>query len=285
MNTLAAPAATRFLEITRPDGSVGRIAYDDQGTGPVVLLAPGMGTVRATFRRLAPLLLEAGYRVVTTDYRGQGESDTGWDAYSSAATAEDLAALIRHLDVGPVMLYCNSYTGASSVHLAADHPELLRGAVLAGPFVRSLPAPNVMAKIINGLITKPLFTRTLWMTWFPHMFPNRPADYDDLRATVDANFREPGRAAAFARMCASGHHAAEAKLPQAKAAGVPTLIAMGTADEDFPDAHAEGRFAADALGARLELLDGLGHHPHEEDPKAIAALILDFDPAGPRSAS
>ena len=132
VNLLATPPATRFLEIARPDGSVGRISYDDQGSGPVVLLAPGMGTVRATFRHVAPLLLAAGYRVVTTDYRGLGESDTGWDAYSSAATAADLAALIRHLDAGPVLLYSNSYTSASSVHLAAEHPELLRGAILAG---------------------------------------------------------------------------------------------------------------------------------------------------------
>src|SRR5579859_1943531 len=112
MTTITSPGTTQFLEITRPDGSVGRIAYDDQGTGPVVLLAPGMGTIRATFRHVTPLLLAAGYRVVTTDYRGLGESDTGWDAYTSAATATDLAALIRHLDAGPVLLYSNSYTSA-----------------------------------------------------------------------------------------------------------------------------------------------------------------------------
>jgi pimeloyl-ACP methyl ester carboxylesterase len=281
MNAVTERAATRYLEITRPDGSVGRIAYDDQGSGPVVLLAPGMGTVRATFRHIAPLLLAAGYRVVTTDYRGLGESDTGWDEYSSAATAGDLAALIRHLDAGPVLLYSNSYTSASSVHLAAEHPELLRGAILAGPFVRTLPAPNLVAKIMANLITKPALTRTMWMAWFPHMFPKRPADYSAQRAAVDANLREPGRAAVFAAMCAGSHNAAEALLPRAKAAAVPTLVVMGTADEDFPDAEAEARFVADALDARLELLDGYGHQPHEEAPERVAALIRDFDPAAP----
>jgi pimeloyl-ACP methyl ester carboxylesterase len=282
VNVLSAQVAgTRYLEIARPDGTVGRIAYDDQGTGPVVLLAPGMGTVRATFRHLTPLLLTAGYRVVTTDYRGLGESDTGWDAYSSAATAADLAALVRHLDAGPVLLYGNSYTAASSVHLAAEHPGLLRGAVLAGPFVRSLPAPSLVARIIASLMTKPVLTRTLWMAWFPHMFPKRPADYAAIRAAVDANLREPGRAAVFARMCAGSHDAAEALLPRAKAAGVPTLVVMGTADEDFPDAEAEARFVAGALDARLELLDGYGHQPHEEAPEQIAALIRAVDPAGP----
>lgn len=282
MDTLANAGTTQYLSVTRLDGSVGRISYSDQGAGPVVLLAPGMGTTRATFRHLAPLLLRAGYRVVATDLRGLGESDTGWDEYSSAATAEDLAALIRHLDAGPVLLYSNSYTSASSVHLAADHPELLRGAVLAGPFVRSLDAPNLGAKIAAALITKPMLTRRLWLTWFPHMFPKRPADYAQMRATVDANLREPGRAAAFARMCAGSHDRAEAALPRAKASAVPTLVIMGTADEDFPDALAESRFVAERLGGRLETLEGYGHQPHEETPERIAELITGFDPAGPR---
>jgi pimeloyl-ACP methyl ester carboxylesterase len=283
MQTVANPGTTQYLSITRADGSVGRIAYADQGTGPVVLLAPGMGTTRATFRHLTPLLLRAGYRVVTTDYRGLGESDTGWAEYSSAATAQDLAALIRHLDAGPVLLYSNSYTSASSVNLAADHAELLRGAVLAGPFVRSLPAPNVVAKAIAALMAKPALTRRLWLIWFPHMFPKPPADYDRMRAAVDANLREPGRAAVFAKMSAAGHGRAEAALPRAKAAAVPTLVIMGTADEDFPDAPAEGRFVAESLGGRLELLEGYGHQPHEEAPERIAELIVGADPAGPKA--
>ncbi|MBR7829362.1 alpha/beta hydrolase [Actinospica sp. MGRD01-02] len=279
MSTVTNPGTTQFVQVERPDGSVGRIAYDDQGTGPAVLLAPGMGTTRATFRHLVPVLLRAGYRVITTDYRGLGESDTGWDEYSSAATADDLAALIRHIDAGPVLLYGNSYTAASAVHLAADHPELLRGAVLSGPFVRSLPAPNLVGKITYALMAKPLFTRTLWMVWFPHMFPKRPADYAEMRAAVDANLREPGRAKVFAQMCAGTHDAAEAKLPRAKASGVPMLVIMGTADEDFPNAVDEGRFVAESVNGRLELLDGYGHQPHEETPEQIADLITGFDPA------
>lgn len=284
MAPLANPGTTEYLEITRPDGTVGRIAYDDQGAGPLVLLAPGMGTTRASFRHLAPELLKAGYRVVTTDYRGLGQSDTGWAEYSSAATAEDIAALIRHLDAGPALLYSNSYTSASSVHIAAGHPELLRGAVMAGPFVRTLPPPNLVGRVIASLVTKPALTRMMWMSWFPHMFPKRPADYEQMRATVDANLREPGRTAVFAKMCGSGHQAAEAELGRAKASGIPTLVVMGTADEDFPDAVGEGRFVAESLGARLETLEGYGHQPHEEAPERIAELVVGFDPAGPAAA-
>jgi len=122
----------------------------------------------------------------------------------------------------------------------------------------------------------------MWMTWFPHMFPKRPADYDAMRAVVDANLREPGRTAVLAQMFAGSHDAAEAKLPRALASGVPVLVLMGTADEDFPDALAEGRFVAQSLGGRLEKLEGYGHQPHEEAPAEVAGHILGLDPAGPR---
>jgi alpha-beta hydrolase superfamily lysophospholipase len=60
--------STQF--IARPEG---RIAYEVAGEGPLVVLLPGMGDLRAGYRFLAPALEEAGYRVATTDLRGQGE--------------------------------------------------------------------------------------------------------------------------------------------------------------------------------------------------------------------
>mgnify|MGYP001310988106 FL=1 len=54
----------------------GRIAYNETGTGPLVLCVPSMGDVRGEYRFLAPRLAQAGYRVVTMDVRGHGESST-----------------------------------------------------------------------------------------------------------------------------------------------------------------------------------------------------------------
>lgn len=274
-------ARTQYLEIAQADGGTRRVAYDDRGTGPLVVLAPGMGVMRSSFRFLAPLLLDAGYRVVTTDYRGFGESDTGFDEYSSEATGRDLIALLRHLNAGPALLYGDSYAGAASVHVTADAPELLRGVVLAGAFVRDAPAPNPIAKLIAWLVTKPMLTRQLWMSWVPRMYPKPPADFAEFKAAIDANFREPGRTAVFAKMAAGTHAPAEAKLPKAAASGVPTLVIMGTADADFPDPVAEAEHTGAALNAPVEFVDGVGHHPHEEDPQRVAALLIGFDPKAP----
>lgn len=278
-------AATQYLELDRPDGGTGRIAYDDRGEGPLVVLAPGMGMVRSSFRHLAPLLAAAGYRVVTTDYRGLGESDTGWDEYSSEATGADLAALLRHLDAGPALLYGNSYTAASAIHVAArpDARELLRGVVLSGPFVRDGSSPNPIAALITKLITWPPLTRPMWMSWFPRMFPAKRPDYREFRDAVEANLKEPGRTKVFAKMCAGTHAPAEAKLPQADSAvsGIPMLVVMGTKDVDFPDAAAEAKFVGDAVHGRVEMVEGVGHAPHDEAPDEVARLILGFDPQAP----
>jgi pimeloyl-ACP methyl ester carboxylesterase len=42
---------------------------------------------------------------VTLDQRGMGETSGRWPAYGSVALAEDLTALIRHLDAGPAIIY------------------------------------------------------------------------------------------------------------------------------------------------------------------------------------
>ena len=60
----------------------GQIAYDVTGAGPLVVLSHGMGDRRTAYAHLAPLLVEAGYRVATADLRGSGESSTGWPGYT-----------------------------------------------------------------------------------------------------------------------------------------------------------------------------------------------------------
>src|SRR5258706_7539642 len=60
----AAVTSTRYLEVPG-----GRLAYDDTGTGPLVVCLPGLGDLRASYRFLAPRLVAAGDRVVTIDLR------------------------------------------------------------------------------------------------------------------------------------------------------------------------------------------------------------------------
>src|SRR5580700_4976051 len=130
-------ASTSFLEI-----GGGSIAYDDSGgSGPVVICVPGMGDMRQQFRFLAPSLRSAGYRVVTMDLRGMGESSVDWPGYSAAAVGSDIVALIAHLGAPHAFVIGNSMAGAAAVWAAAQIPGRIGGIVLIDPFVRDIPQP------------------------------------------------------------------------------------------------------------------------------------------------
>src|SRR5271169_6801621 len=91
--------------VARPDG---RVAYDVDGHGPLVVLVPGMGDLRAGYRFLAPALREAGYRVACTDLRGHGDSDTTFASYGDEETGSDVIALIERLGGGPAVVVGSS---------------------------------------------------------------------------------------------------------------------------------------------------------------------------------
>lgn len=70
-------------DVVARDGT--RIGYQVRGSGPVVVLANGLGGTYLTFRYLYEAL--AGYKVISWDYRG---------LYSSAASADPRANTIAH---------------------------------------------------------------------------------------------------------------------------------------------------------------------------------------------
>src|SRR5437588_13119255 len=123
--TAVAPTILNTAYLARPHG---RLAYDVAGAGPLVLLVPGMGDLRATYRFLAPALRDAGYRVACTDLRGHGDSDVTFTSYGDVDTAGDIIALIDQLGA-PAVVVGNSMAAGAAVLAAADRPDLIRGLV------------------------------------------------------------------------------------------------------------------------------------------------------------
>jgi pimeloyl-ACP methyl ester carboxylesterase len=56
----------------------------------------------------------------------------------------------------------------------------------------------------------------------------------------------------------------------------PTLIVMGTKDVDFNDPAVEAKWAAQQLGAQLQMVLGVGHYPHAEMPQQVGPVIANF---------
>ncbi len=272
MYTATQPSSTptRWLEL--PDG---QLAYDDTGEGPLVVATPAMLDLRSELRFLAPQLVEAGFRVVTVDQRGMGETSGRWPQYGSTPLAHDLIALIRHLDCGPAVIYGTSNGAAAGVYVAAEHPELVRGLVLAAPFVRDGKMSWIQRRLTD-IMRLPFLTLPIYLSYYPKWEPRQPrvADFDQHLARLRTNLREPDRRGVIrAYTFGQSHREAEGRLDRVS---VPSLVIMGTEDIDWRDPEAEARWIAERLGSELLLLDGAGHHPHVEYPNEIAEAVMSF---------
>jgi pimeloyl-ACP methyl ester carboxylesterase len=259
---------TQFLELAD-----GRFAYDDTGDGPLIVATPAMLDLRSELRFLTPLLVEAGFRVVTVDQRGMGETSGEWPAYGSLPLAHDLMALIRHLDAGPAIIYGTSNGAAAGVYIAAEAPELVRGLVLAAPFVRDGKMSWIQRQL-EGIMRIPFLTLPIYMSYFPKWEPRRPADFAEHVAKLKTNLKEPSRRNVIkAYMFQQTHREAEQRLGKVT---VPSLVIMGTADVDWPDPAAEAQWIAARLGSDVMMLDGTGHHPHVDYAAEIAGAVAEF---------
>src|SRR5438552_5976309 len=71
--------------------------YEDHGSGQPVVLIHGYPLSGASWEKQIPILLEAGYRVITYDRRGFGKSSQPSTGYNYDTFAGDLHGLINHL--------------------------------------------------------------------------------------------------------------------------------------------------------------------------------------------
>ena len=259
------------LNFDRPEGS---IAYDDSlGNGELVIMLPGVGALRSEYRFLSPALIEAGYRVVTADLRGHGESSVGWSEYTLQAAGQDILALIDHLNTGPVHVIGTSFSPGAAVWAAAEQPEAIRSLVLIGPFVRD-PQTNLLQKLMMAVLLHGPWKVQAWGMFYTTLYPTRqPDDFDKYLAKLKDNLKEKGRYKALRELGSASKTASESRLDRVNA---PALVVMGTKDPDWPDPKAEAQFVAEALRAELILVEGAGHYPQTEMPEQVIPAVLDF---------
>ncbi|MGF3055549.1 alpha/beta fold hydrolase [Microbacterium sp. YY-01] len=131
---MMAAMETKYL-----DGERGRLAWDEHGEGPVVIVAHGMARSRRADRQYPPLwddMAESGFRVVSYDAHGHGESssravehDFRWPQL-----AHDLLALADAVSPSePVYAVGTSMGTGTIVHALTQRPERFRSVTLAAP--------------------------------------------------------------------------------------------------------------------------------------------------------
>jgi pimeloyl-ACP methyl ester carboxylesterase len=269
MNSTSITPVQNTTYLTRAEG---RIGYDVAGDGPLVVLVPGMGDLRAAYRFLAPAVREAGYRVACTDLRGHGDSDTTFSSYGDAQTAGDILALVEELG-GSAVIVGNSMGAGAAALAAALQPDLVRGLVLVGPFVRNGDVSAIQRLLLRLAMARP-WAATAWKAYLPKLYAgHRPADFAEYRDQVVASLRRPGYAKAFSLTTRTSHAPAEARLADVSA---PTLVVMGEQDPDFPSPRAEADWIAQTLHAEVVMVPDAGHYPQSQRPDLTTEAVLHF---------
>jgi haloalkane dehalogenase len=102
-----------------------RMAYVDEGDGPVVLLLHGEPSWGYLYRTMIPSLLEAGCRVVVPDLIGFGRSDkpTAVSDYTYAGHVAWLRSVVLDtLDLTDITLVCQDWGGLLGIRMAMENP-------------------------------------------------------------------------------------------------------------------------------------------------------------------
>jgi pimeloyl-ACP methyl ester carboxylesterase len=145
-----------YLTIGKENSGDIELYYEDHGSGQPVVLIHGYPLSGASWEKQVPVLLDAGYRVITYDRRGFGKSSQPTVGYNYDTFAEDLHKLVTQLKLqdvalvgfsmggGEVARYLGKY-GSKGVSKAviisgvppyllktADNPEGVDGSVFAG---------------------------------------------------------------------------------------------------------------------------------------------------------
>jgi pimeloyl-ACP methyl ester carboxylesterase len=119
-----------------------RIAYDIQGSGPLMVIIPGGNGDSSLFTPLMNALSDR-FTVVKIDRRAAGRSTGDPDSeFSLAQAARDVAAVIGTLALGPAITFGTSAGAVIALKLAQDRPEMIRKLLVHEPPVTDiLPEP------------------------------------------------------------------------------------------------------------------------------------------------
>jgi haloalkane dehalogenase len=119
------PYAPNYTEVPDFDDDTLRMHYVDEGAGEVILCLHGQPSWSYLYRKMIPLFVDAGCRVIAPDMIGFGKSDkpTDRENYTYANHVAWVKALIEDLDLTNITLVCQDWGGLIGLRVAAENPE------------------------------------------------------------------------------------------------------------------------------------------------------------------
>lgn len=129
------PFTPHYLMIDDSEGGTLRLHYVDEGeaTAPVVLMMHGEPTWSFLYRKMIPIIVAAGYRVIAPDLIGFGRSDkpSHRSDYTYQRHVDWIRELLIQLKLEGVTLVCQDWGGLIGLRLVGEHPEKFARVVAA----------------------------------------------------------------------------------------------------------------------------------------------------------
>ena len=147
------PFAPQYHEVRAADGTSLRLHYLDEGPrdGEIVLCLHGQPSWSYLYRKMIPLLADAGRRVIAPDLIGFGRSDkpAAVADYSYAAHVDWMRQWLVGLDLKGVTLMCQDWGGLIGLRVVAQAPERFARLVIANT---GLPASDQVTPEMTALL-------------------------------------------------------------------------------------------------------------------------------------
>lgn len=271
-----------------------RFHVAEAGEGPLVLLLHGFPEFWWAWRHQLPTLATAGYRAVAIDLRGYGASDKPPRGYDPFTLAADVTGVIRALgepDAALVGHGVGAYLGwtTAALHprfvrrlavLSMPHPRRLRQVLLRRP--RQVPALRHALAVQAPMLPERQLRRhdgalveRLLRSWAGPGWPDATAarvyrEAMSIPGVAHCSLEFPRWALRSIPRSDGIRFAQRVRAPVA----APVLHLQGELDGALARAAFDGSGRYVRGPYRRHLLDGVGHFPHEEDPAAVARLLL-----------
>jgi pimeloyl-ACP methyl ester carboxylesterase len=263
----------------------GRVAARGAGPvdGPPIVIVHGTAAWSGFWKDVSAHLASNGWRVVAIDLPPFGWSERDPHArYDRVSQAERLSAVLA-AQKKPAIVIGHSFGAGSVVELALRHPAQIRGLVLVDAALGELDpkgeAPVASAfrvKPVAELTTSAMLTNPAALKPFLRSLLARKDQGMPWLETLRQPMRRTGTTSAYAawlpNLFTKRDGALSRKSTNLKAIGVPVTLIWGRADTVTPLEQGQ-RIAAVTRARSLEVLPGVGHIPHIEDPTAFDAAL------------